>query len=113
MEENQLPEQRDIDIKSGNYIENLGKNYYEIHAETVVIGDNKSSYAADVTSEKDSSQAKVPKVKQNPFKYLTGRIDDPKLVFGREKEVKRIFELLNIGSSVAVIGEREIGKSSL
>ena len=53
------------------------------------------------------------KIEPNPFKYLTGRIDDPKLVFGREKEVKRIFELLNIGSSVAVIGEREIGKSSL
>ena len=49
----------------------------------------------------------------NPFKHLTGRIDDPKLVFNREKEVNRIFEILNCGSSVAIIGEAEIGKSSL
>lgn len=49
----------------------------------------------------------------NPFNHLTGRIDDPQLVFGREKEVKRIFELLNSNNSVAIIGEAEIGKSSL
>ena len=49
----------------------------------------------------------------NPFIPLGGKIDNSNLVFGREKEVKRIFELLNIGSSVAIIGEPEIGKSSL
>ena len=49
----------------------------------------------------------------NPFNHLAGRIDDPKLVFGRDREVNRIFELLNFGSSVAIIGETEIGKSSL
>ncbi len=106
-------QQRDIDIKSGNYVEKVGQNYYEIHAETVIFGDHESSSNSDVTSDQDSSQTSVPKVQHNPFNYLTGRIDDPKLVFGREKEVKRIFELLNIGSSVAVIGEPEIGKSSL
>ncbi|MDJ0633460.1 MAG: CU044_2847 family protein [Xenococcaceae cyanobacterium MO_188.B29] len=52
-------------------------------------------------------------IPHNPFNYLTGRIDDPQLVFGREKEVNRIFEILNCGSSVAIIGEAEIGKSSL
>ncbi len=49
----------------------------------------------------------------NPFNNLAGRIDEPQLVFGREKEVNRIFEILNCGSSVAIIGEAEIGKSSL
>jgi type II secretory pathway predicted ATPase ExeA len=49
----------------------------------------------------------------NPFLPLTGRIDDLQQVFGREREINTIFELLNNGSSVAVIGEREIGKSSL
>lgn len=52
-------------------------------------------------------------IPDNPFNYLTGRIDDPQLVFGRKKEVNRIFEILNCGSSVAIIGEAEIGKSSL
>ena len=49
----------------------------------------------------------------NPFNHLTGRIDNSQLVFGRDREVNRIFEILNCGSSVAIIGEAEIGKSSL
>ena len=52
-------------------------------------------------------------IKTNPFNYLAGRIDNPKLVFGREKEVRSIFALLNSGASVAIIGEPGIGKSSL
>jgi predicted HTH domain antitoxin len=49
----------------------------------------------------------------NPFIPSNGVIDDNKLFFGRTKEIKRIFEILNSGSSVAIIGERQIGKSSL
>ena len=105
--------QRDIDINSGNYVEKVGQNYYEIHAKTVIFRENQGSSTNDVTSDKNLPQANSSEVKHNPFNYLNGRIDDPKLVFGRDKEVKRIFELLNIGSSVAVIGEPEIGKSSL
>ena len=117
MEENGLPEheQRDIGIESGNYVENVGQNYYEIkiEAETVNIGDNLNSNIAEIAGEQVSLQAQDKQEKFNPFIYLNGRIDDPKLVFGRDKEVRRIFELLNIGSSVAIIGEPEIGKSSL
>ena len=117
MEEKGLPKhgKRDIDIESGNYVENVGKNYYEIkiEAETVNIGDNLNSSIAEITGEQISLQPQEKQGKLNPFIYLNGRIDDPKLVFGREKEVRRIFELLNIGSSVAIIGEPEIGKSSL
>lgn len=49
----------------------------------------------------------------NPFIPSNGVIDDDKLFFGRTQEIKRIFETLNSGSSVAIIGERQIGKSSL
>ncbi len=49
----------------------------------------------------------------NPFIPLTGIVDDPQLFFGREKEIRDIFEWLNSSSNVAVIGERAIGKSSL
>ncbi|MEM9907060.1 MAG: AAA family ATPase [Cyanobacteria bacterium P01_D01_bin.44] len=49
----------------------------------------------------------------NPFGPLSGRIDSPEKFFGREQTLQRIFEILNSGSSVALIGEREIGKSSL
>jgi AAA+ ATPase superfamily predicted ATPase len=40
-------------------------------------------------------------------------VDDPQLFFDREREIRRIFEVLNSGSSVALIGEEGIGKSSL
>ncbi|MEM7556557.1 MAG: trypsin-like peptidase domain-containing protein [Cyanobacteria bacterium P01_A01_bin.84] len=49
----------------------------------------------------------------NPFNHLAGRIEDSSLVFGRETEIRRVFELLNTHNSVALIGEPEIGKSSL
>ena len=49
----------------------------------------------------------------NPFIPSNGVIDDDKLFFGRTKEIKRIFETLNSGSSIAIIGERQMGKSSL
>ncbi|MEG4491350.1 nSTAND1 domain-containing NTPase [Microcoleus sp. D3_18_C4] len=49
----------------------------------------------------------------NPFIPQHGKIDDPKFLFGREREIRRVFETLNSGSNVAVIGESAIGKSSL
>ena len=49
----------------------------------------------------------------NPFIPQHGKIDDPRFFFGRGREIRRVFETLNAGSSVAIIGERAIGKSSL
>ena len=49
----------------------------------------------------------------NPFQPLNGCVDESHLFFGRTKEIIKIFETLNSGSSVAIIGERQIGKSSL
>lgn len=49
----------------------------------------------------------------NPFRPLSGRVDNPTLFFNRERELNRIFETLNSGSSVALIGAREMGKSSI
>ena len=49
----------------------------------------------------------------NPFTPLSTRVDDPQLFFNREREIRRVFEVLNSGSSVALIGEEGIGKSSV
>ncbi|MEL7037268.1 MAG: ATP-binding protein [Cyanobacteria bacterium J06592_8] len=49
----------------------------------------------------------------HPFSPLSGSIENPQYLFGREREISRIFELLNSGSSVALIGEEAIGKSSI
>ncbi|MDJ0689934.1 MAG: CHAT domain-containing protein [Xenococcaceae cyanobacterium MO_188.B32] len=60
-----------------------------------------------------SSSTAIPTNFANPFNHLAGRIEDSSLIFGREKEIKNIFELLNSNNSVAIIGEPEIGKSSV
>jgi hypothetical protein len=49
----------------------------------------------------------------NPFVPLSTRVDDPQQFFNRDREIRRVFEVLNSGSSVALIGEEGIGKSSL
>jgi hypothetical protein len=49
----------------------------------------------------------------NPFVPQQGRVDDSQQFFNREPEIRRVFEVLNSGSSVALIGEEGIGKSSV
>ncbi|MBD2495571.1 AAA family ATPase [Nostoc sp. FACHB-280] len=49
----------------------------------------------------------------NPFIPQQGRVEDSQLFFGRKQEIQRIFELFNSGSSVVIVGEEGIGKSSL
>ena len=60
-----------------------------------------------------SLQPKIETIIPNPFVPMTGIIKNPKKFFGREKEINWVFDTLSSGSSVALIGEREIGKSSL
>jgi hypothetical protein len=48
----------------------------------------------------------------NPF-GRRGRIEDPAEFFGREELLRRIFEELAKGSNLSLIGERQVGKSSL
>lgn len=50
---------------------------------------------------------------ENPFFPLTGRIEQAELFFNRQRELREIFDLLNGGSSVELLGERQIGKSSV
>ncbi|MBD2339395.1 ATP-binding protein [Calothrix sp. FACHB-156] len=49
----------------------------------------------------------------NPFIPLNDIITEQHQLFGRGREITRVFETLNSGSSVALIGEKKIGKSSL
>ena len=65
------------------------------------------------TSEKVAINQKSHDSLTNPFIPLVGRVDDPQLFFGRAREIKQIFEILNSGSSVTLIGEEGIGKSSI
>jgi type II secretory pathway predicted ATPase ExeA len=56
-----------------------------------------------------STKAKI----QNPFWPRKGGIEDPDQFFNCEGILNRIFETLNRGSSVALIGDNNTGKSSL
>ena len=49
----------------------------------------------------------------NPFQPLNGRIEQSEQFFNREKELRNIFEILNAGSGVELLGDRQIGKSSI
>ena len=60
-----------------------------------------------------STGDRTPVISDNPFIPQTGRVDDPQLFFGREREIRRVLEVLNSNVSVALIGEEGIGKSSL
>jgi len=71
-----------------------------------VLYENQNSVVA-------SPKPKIDKTIPNPFVPRNGIIKNSQKFFGREKELNRIFETLNSGSSVALIGAREIGKSSL
>ncbi len=50
---------------------------------------------------------------QNPFLPLTGAVDEAEQFFDCDRTLDRIFEVLNSGSNVALIGDRNLGKSSL
>ncbi len=53
-----------------------------------------------------------PEAMANPF-YTSGRINDPALFFGRRQIVREICSELKKGCSVSVVGDSQIGKSSL
>ena len=81
--------------------------------ETGFFYENTSSQSTD-SVKNPVSLVEVDNYKyNNPFIPQHGSINDPRFFFGRQREIRRVFETLNAGSSVAIIGERAIGKSSL
>ena len=62
---------------------------------------------------KNRIEPPLPPQSFNPFIPRNGAIDNPQLFFDRSREIRNIFETLNSGSSVAVIGKSAMGKSSL
>jgi hypothetical protein len=71
-----------------------------------------ASALLDVWSELVPLQRSSPNF-ANPFQPLNGRIEKSEQFFSREKELRDIFEILNAGSGVELLGDRQIGKSSV
>ena len=100
----------------------LELNWQEIkECNTTTHGGSETGFFHEITSLQSTDSVKNPvslvevdnSYHNNPFIPQHGKIDDPRFFFGREREIRRVFETLNSGSNVAVIGARAIGKSSL
>ena len=93
----------------------LGLDWQDITRgpETGFFHENTSSQSTDSVKNPVSSVEVDNSYHNNPFIPQHGKIDDARFFFGREREIRRVFETLNSGSSIAIIGERAIGKSSL
>lgn len=136
--EAQTPEVRDVNTSGGNYNESIGKHY--IHANTVNIyetatnprdavevdnnsPDTKNKKLNNKSSQKISTQKVNDKDPKNialrndkTSTFVTGSpITHPRHFFGRQKELKRLFNLLKRHplQNAAIIGKRRIGKTSL
>jgi hypothetical protein len=64
----------------------------------------------DLSAQKSSKR--VVNLPENPFGDR-GRITDPSRFFDRDEILRRVFEALQQGASVSLVGESQIGKSSL
>ncbi|MGC1245475.1 MAG: ATP-binding protein, partial [Spirulinaceae cyanobacterium] len=100
-----------------NYVRQIGSKLVKDIGEILNKKVTKNTLAAAVEQLLGQQLKQEPKSQplnlDNPFIPTSGIIETPQLFFNREKEIKDIFELLNSRSSVAVIGERQVGKSSL
>ncbi|MEH2370424.1 ATP-binding protein [Nostoc sp.] len=85
------------------------KNYNDYTKKPPHITAPKSDY----TSSQELSNNSPPELNQNPFIPFNGRVEEKFLFFDRKREINRILEVLNSGSSLVLIGEEGIGKSSL
>jgi len=91
----------------------------------IVTGDNPviitlGGTAAEIVQQlfRDLKEVEVPfppdeAVKRNPFRPLSGRITDPKLIFDRQTELRQALEYLAVSGGVVFVGENGVGKSSL
>ncbi len=94
-----------IDVKKTNF-KNPIKYRYQQHLEQKVLEQPERSQV-------DENVARHENANINPFIPLHGRVENPEEFFNREKELRQVFEHLNSYSSVVLIGEEGVGKSSL
>ncbi|WP_414621743.1 hypothetical protein [Calothrix sp. CCY 0018] len=98
----------DTTIKKDNLKNAIEDEYKKNRLSTTEITTQTSS---PVTTTSQNEISSTPNT--NPFIPLLGKIEDEKLFFPRPIEFKRIFECLNSGANVALVGEEGVGKSSL
>jgi Effector-associated domain 10 len=117
----------DVNFEQGKYIHIGDRIYQGLDAEAVLkvirvltkdssISDIRSIVTEEFSNltqpEQDQSTSRTFQ-SANPFLPLNGRVEDPTHFFEPQGIINDVFNILNSGSCVALIGEHEIGKSSL
>ncbi len=85
---------------------------HTIHGDGNVIGDNNTVRVEKLAPEPAAASAPMAPPAPNPF-GIRGRITDPARFFNRTDELRRIFEELRKGVNISLVGESQLGKSSL
>ncbi len=78
----------------------------------IIAGPNSTVILNESTAHPDSPSSLISPSSLNPF-HSGGRINDPQHFFGRERLLREIRAELAKRSSVSLVGESEMGKSSL
>ncbi|MBH8575883.1 CHAT domain-containing protein [Nostocaceae cyanobacterium CENA369] len=103
-----------------NFYSSLANGYTleEAYNLTCLINKDSRKYQTSIIKKDSSTTFKTEVIiqtllkKENPF-GLRGRITDPTRFFNREELIRRIFEELSKGSNLSLVGETQIGKSSI
>lgn len=98
------------EVESDEFAE---ENFEEVKTPTKSQSDNKLE-SEIFQGEEIATNSNTNLFIQNPFVPRSGTINDPEYFFGREKEVYDVFEAINSGDCVELLGkQRQIGKSSV
>lgn len=104
----------DLEIKvSKRNFKNPIKYLYQEHSQKALSAQEPIVQPINLAQLDESQSARLSQQKSNPFIPFNGRVEEKHLFFDREREIWQVFEVLNSGSSVVLIGEEGIGKSSL
>ncbi|MEH2060626.1 MAG: hypothetical protein V7K97_31760 [Nostoc sp.] len=105
---------QDLGIKVNNKnFKNPIKYHYQQHSEITLPSQQAIAEPINTVQGDESQSDNLLQRNHNPFIPINGRVEEKDLFFDREREIRRVFEVLNSGSSVVLIGEEGIGKSSL
>ncbi len=107
-----ITEDLGIKVNKRNF-KNQIKYHYQQHSEKASPSQQPLVEPTNPTQKDESQPDNLLPRNHNPFIPFNGRVEEKYLFFDREREIRRVLEVLNSGSSVVLIGEEGIGKSSL
>ena len=88
----------------------INKDTFKVRIPKLIDDENNiNQQLKEQTNKFNCSQAKIG----NPFIPINQPIHESEYFFGRREEIQKIFDSINSGSSVAVIADPGMGKSSL